>query len=753
MELSAKSFKTMLESLTSVYEGIEKIIAARLSFLGGGGDDANKANEELLNLVAESKDFTSKYRERDGAGSLNVGSVSEADIKKAFQLSGGLQTLYGDATQLFEGSKTGSSIPKNKKITVTINNIEQEVSVGALEQGVNESFKRITKQTGAKGKQTSINAALESVLGATQSGGNLNVNHSDDRRPWAVAKDVKPGSEKAIIQASLDKYNEENGTNFEFKQKNGFLQIYDGNKAINPEQEDELNGIISGIDPVLVGGSSGDPTVDVAVTTARKIMNEEGAVPAPFEFEDKTKQADIQAAEAKRQQDIDAANEAGFAYPSPATTPTTSVAATASSSSSFSSDPYSARAAGLGEQRAAINKVLSDYNQANGTSYTAQFKGDGTYDLVQPDKRYPNVAMKPSKRKELRGLISDALHQEGLPVSGDPDGMRKSITGDGLTGITPTTSGAATADSKYIEQGKEKTRKMYATRNAGMETIGTTPATDGAATADTKYTEQGQELSKQESRGMYAARNAGMETIGTTPTTDGAATADTKYTEEGKKKTRDMYATRNAGMKTIGTLPTTDRAATIDPDSGDGPDVGPESERQLGIKAANDAGFAYTPPSTLPTTDRAATADTTFTADKLHESPPAEGISFVSDTSSSIAGTSGSGAGTSSYGTGASVTIASTSDDAQADQEDKESTYRKKKSDTSSSVADTSGSGAGTSSYGTGASVITVGSVDPPTSGGGLSAFERTRATTPIASSSADPEPSRTVTSRDRGMY
>ncbi len=94
----------------------------------------------------------------------------------------------------------------------------------------------------------------------------MDPHKTDKRRPWVAARDVKPGSEKAVIQAALGKYNEENGTNFDFRQKNGTLQIYDGRKAINPKQERELNGIIAGIDPSSVEGRAGESTTGASDT-------------------------------------------------------------------------------------------------------------------------------------------------------------------------------------------------------------------------------------------------------------------------------------------------------------------------------------------------------------------------------------------------------------------------------------------------------------------------------------------------------
>ncbi len=399
MDLSTNNFKSLLEALTSVYEGIEKIVSARLSFLGNDGGDVSKANEGLLNLVAESKDLTSKYREGDGQGSISIGAMSKDDARKAFELAGSLQASYGEATELFESSEKGADMPKNKKTTVAINGTEQEFSVGALEQGINKSFKEITKQTGAKGNQTSINVALESVFGGTQSGGNLNVDHNDDRRPWAVAKEVQAGSEKEVIQAALDKYNEENGTNFGFKQKNGFLQIYDGNKAINPEQEDELNGIIAGIDPVGIDGSSGDPIFDRAVETSKGIVKDDTSTPGSSE---------AGLTDEQRQIMRDA------------------------TSGRDTSTPGSSEAGLTDEQR----QIMRDATSGRSAPHPADDTGIEPINLFKtPSTKGISFMGDPSG--SVPGMADvPGVANESNSVSDNPDGTRERIEGSGINGVT-----------------------------------------------------------------------------------------------------------------------------------------------------------------------------------------------------------------------------------------------------------------------------------------------------------------------------
>lgn len=183
MELSTKQLKGLLAALASTYENIEKVIVSRLEWIGRDSGEAAKVNQETLNLVAESKDLTNKYRKGNSQGSINIGAMSKGDVSKVLKLADELKASYREATETFENSERGSIMPRSGLATVTINGVEHDFSANALEQDIDKSFKSISQQTKFVGRQTD-NASDSTLTEATttmddEPAGDLRVGHNN----------------------------------------------------------------------------------------------------------------------------------------------------------------------------------------------------------------------------------------------------------------------------------------------------------------------------------------------------------------------------------------------------------------------------------------------------------------------------------------------------------------------------------------------------------------------------------------------
>jgi hypothetical protein len=242
------NFEALVEQLTKMYKAVEKLVFVRRAQLGGEGQgEFKEVQDQMMSQVGISKSLLERFKAAKLEPDFNLETFASEEFYKYQTAARGLVGIISGPALKQIGEYAGANVNLNEDVEIELNGEMVRVNPRGLQEELAAAKDNLEKSGVLQTGSTSVNNDENKVLASTQGGGNIKVNHDTDENehPWSVAGRVAPGQDKhSTIQSALNEFNSLNNTNFVLVNKNGSLNIYDGDTAITSEQQKELNKIM-----------------------------------------------------------------------------------------------------------------------------------------------------------------------------------------------------------------------------------------------------------------------------------------------------------------------------------------------------------------------------------------------------------------------------------------------------------------------------------------------------------------------------